>query len=221
MSLRKAAGDSGDHTGNDDSFLLGQASTTTRRQQKGLDMARGYQRKFPEVHSLASTEFISWDQKDYILVDVRTEPERKVSMIPGAIPLNSLGPREVDLVVKNKKKLVCYCTIGYRSGMEGTRLQHKYPAMTGSVYNLDGILNYTHASEGQGSQTSLIDPMTKQVATKVHNFANVWDFANQKYESVSFPFPSVIGRLLQVGSLAIWRFFQRAFHNTRNACKTG
>ncbi len=77
-----------------------------------------------------------------ILVDVRQENEQKVSMIPAA-----LTPKELAIRFRSGfppgKRIVTYCTIGYRSGIYAEQLQAKGLP----VENLEGgILGWTHVS---------------------------------------------------------------------------
>jgi len=157
-----------------------------------ITTAQKYQTMFPDVTSLSSqkllsdscphrthTDTIRWsiDGENALLVDVRTQPERNVSMISGAITLEEFKrnvlPDLLDAspsqLVNRPSTLVLYCTIGYRSGMEGRKLQNEYPFLFQQQYdeekhesfehqnlhgrinpqmkirNLDGILNFANA----------------------------------------------------------------------------
>lgn len=125
------------------------------------------------------------------LVDVRSTAERSVSMIEGAIPLEAFSQimtkRQQDLkrhqnqpknttsnavpledpctsnTSTNKLTVICYCTIGYRSGMEARRMRQRFSSnhirksrrnanATDDIndtedvyYNLDGIVAFAHA----------------------------------------------------------------------------
>jgi rhodanese-related sulfurtransferase len=52
-----------------------------------------------------------------LLLDVRTEPERKKGHIKGSvhIPLNQLRSRQEELTKFKNKEIVCYCRSGNRS----------------------------------------------------------------------------------------------------------
>lgn len=52
-----------------------------------------------------------------LLLDVRTEPERKKGHIKGSvhIPLNQLRSRQEELIKYKNKEIVCYCKSGSRS----------------------------------------------------------------------------------------------------------
>lgn len=57
------------------------------------------------------------NQNDLLLLDVRTDPERKKGHIKGSvhIPLNQLRQRQQELEKYKSKEIVCYCKSGNRS----------------------------------------------------------------------------------------------------------
>ncbi len=57
------------------------------------------------------------NQNNMMLLDVRTDPERKRGHIKGSvhIPLNQLRKREQELERYRNKEIVCYCRSGNRS----------------------------------------------------------------------------------------------------------
>ena len=57
------------------------------------------------------------NQNNMLLLDVRTEPERKRGHIKGSvhIPLNQLRKRQQELEKYKNKEIVCYCRSGNRS----------------------------------------------------------------------------------------------------------
>jgi rhodanese-related sulfurtransferase len=98
-----------------------------------------------------------------LLIDVRTAAERAVSVIPGSVPLqqvshrggsNSESAATMQLLLRQDTTVVTYCTIGYRSGMEATRLLHRYPTLEGRIYNLDGIVAYTYLNTSDKESSS-------------------------------------------------------------------
>jgi rhodanese-related sulfurtransferase len=151
-------------------------------------MSKKYQSMFPEVASLSSSKLINdtlskssdgsirWnvDGENALLVDVRSSPERNVSMISGAISLYDFEERVLQNLVDTfpdvdtPKTIVMYCTIGYRSGMESRRLIHKYPLLFQElkrceqneeshldceqqsklrIMNMDGVIPFANALE--------------------------------------------------------------------------
>jgi rhodanese-related sulfurtransferase len=57
------------------------------------------------------------NQNNMLLLDVRTDPERKKGHIKGSlhIPLNQLRRRKQELERFKNKEIVCYCRTGNRS----------------------------------------------------------------------------------------------------------
>lgn len=143
------------------------------------------------------------EDNNILLVDVRTEPERQTSMIPGAISLDKL-PHELPPTV------VTYCTIGYRSGLEARRLldsQQSNPNWKGEIYSLDGILAYSHTPN-----TTLIVPATGETTHEVHAFGPMWKpCANPDYQAQVYGALPFLGRILQVVGLVLVRGTQHSY----------
>jgi len=100
-----------------------------------------------------------------LLVDVRTQPERDVSIISGAISLNDFKEHVLPSIISNRihqssnlhteaslknndissvsphcsrpGTIVMYCTIGFRSGMEARKLQREYPYLLSGQWDDD------------------------------------------------------------------------------------
>jgi rhodanese-related sulfurtransferase len=119
-----------------------------------------YQGRYPDVPALCSTEFVrTYNANSTVLVDVRTVPERNVSTLEGAVSLQEFEERAS--LLSPETKIVTYCTIGYRSGMEARRLQYQY-ALEGRISSLDGIVAYTHAivsDEKKDRASKVVDRM--------------------------------------------------------------
>ena len=132
--------------------------------------AQYYQSLFSDVAGLSSRELLrdsaiattpssieQWylRKRRVLLVDVRSESERKVSMIMGAVSLNdfkanilpSLEAKLDDVHVENvddsslPKIVIPYCTIGWRSGMEARKLMQDYPNLFVSWKNTQNDTN--------------------------------------------------------------------------------
>jgi rhodanese-related sulfurtransferase len=175
-----------------------------------LKTAHLYQSRFKAVESLSSEEFLNSFalRDDYVLLDARTAAERKISMIQGAIPLSDFQG--------NVTTIVCYCTIGYRSGLEATRLKQLWPHAT--VYNLDGIIAFSHSATNN-SCLKLVDPSTGETAQTVHTFASLWNYVDpERFESISFPVISLPFRFLQVGTRVAVLHSQTLWHTLCCGC---
>ena len=120
--------------------------------------------------------------------------ERAISKIQGAIPLREFHAPD-DGGDDDSVVVVVYCTIGYRSGMEATRLHQRYPNLR--IYNLDGIVAFSHAVQDD-SRIQLVsgDDETRK-ADHVHTFACLWDYVDEtKFESTSYGCLAVPVRLI-------------------------
>ncbi|MBT3584422.1 MAG: rhodanese-like domain-containing protein [Halobacteriovoraceae bacterium] len=136
-------------------------------------MAASIQKQFADVAVIEAHEAIKLTaQKDSrtVLVDVREQKERNVSIIPGAISKAEFENRHLEF--KNYQ-VIPYCTIGYRSS-EYVRIltQRGFKA-----YNLKGsILSWIHAGG------TLIDKSGP--TKKVHVFGEAWNFAPNDYQAI-------------------------------------
>ena len=145
-----------------------------------------YQSLFPEIPPLSSRDLLhdtfsshshaqsstnnnntpQWTVhgKKVILVDVRSRPEREVSIISGAISidkfrnevlpsLQSLDELQLDDDRTNNNNrqngivVATYCTIGYRSGVEARKLVTDYPF----IFSNHDDNNTSHDEEGDKS----------------------------------------------------------------------
>eukprot|EP00984_Skeletonema_dohrnii_P003118 scaffold1041_cov93-Skeletonema_dohrnii-CCMP3373.AAC.5 len=108
-----------------------------------------------------------------LLVDVRTDSERDVSMISGAVSLDEFKTNILPSFFESGTNdsalpdmIVTYCTIGFRSGMEARNLIHEYPTVFAGWENDDN-------STQEGDRTSI---------TKVGNLDGIIPFANASTE---------------------------------------
>lgn len=116
--------------------------------------------KTPVVETTDSSE---------ILVDARTAEEQEVSMIKGAITQKEFESRAEEF---RSKKVVVYCTVGYRSGMYTKELREK----GFDAYNLrGGILLWTH----HGGE--LIHNETK--TNRIHVYGSMWNLAPRSWDA--------------------------------------
>lgn len=153
-----------------------------------------YRKSFPSVPYMTSKE-LRQGEEDIMLVDVRTKAEQEISMLPNSMTLdewktNELPKLQLSEDGSNKakpEKIVFYCTIGYRSGVEAKKFQEAYPEL--NFYSLDGIVPYTHAAKAD--DLPLVQRRNngkENTATKrVHVFGSAWsNFANPEFDVVVF-----------------------------------
>ncbi len=131
-------------------------------------MFEHYQSEFKSVKNIVPKEAIAI--KEAIYVDVREEKERKVSQIKNAITKKVLLENLDDY---KDKKIISYCTIGYRSGRFTKKLMDKGL----KAYNLrGGLLLWSHANY----QVYLNDKVTN----RIHVYDSPWDLVKSGYVSV-------------------------------------
>ena len=130
-----------------------------------------YKRSFPKVKDITAVELASrLDDDELVVVDVRTEAERAVSMIPSAITSETF---EANVDDYRGKTVITYCTAGYRSGLYAEKLRNR----EWNVLNLAGsLLSWSHAGQPlvhDGNPTR-----------RVHTFGPDWDLLAQGYDAV-------------------------------------
>jgi len=132
-------------------------------------MVAEYRKDYEGVPELSVSELVSRMKTDeVVLVDVRTQPEQAVSMIPGAIPYTEFEARKEEC---SDKTIVAYCTIGSRSGNYAATLRREGL----DAYNLEGsILAWAHAGR------SLIDSEGAETR-QVHVYGPKWNLLPKGY----------------------------------------
>jgi len=206
----------------------------SRKITKCQEVSAFYQKKFPAVQALRAedlpgllgSENSNSDSNNCIFVDVRTAAERAVSMIDGALTLDEFEADQAEdcthQQLLQEQPVVVYCTIGYRSGLEATRLHRCYPGLR--IYNLDGIVAYSHqCCRNNDDDTScwpqLIVPATGEPATQIHTFSRAWDYVvvddhdKDGLQSVYFSAWQTPLRLLQVGGRVVVRTAQTVVYH--------
>ncbi len=159
-------------------FLLALACASPPADDAGRIVAldRVYQRydwTFPKVDEIDATTLQTRLASDSppVLVDVRREEERAVSIIPGAI---SVDEYTANADAYAGRQVVTYCTVGIRSGFEANRMRSEGV----DVLNFKGsILAWTHIDG------PLVRP-TGQATRQVHVYGPKWNYAATDYESV-------------------------------------
>ena len=136
------------------------------------EMYEGYRAEFPEVEEISVEELLRAldDGAPPIVVDVRTDEERAVSIIPGSISQRAFESRLADL---EGRAIVTYCTVGYRSGLYADKLRRQ----GWEVHNLKGsILAWTHSGRTLERES--------QPTRRVHVYGSKWNLAAAGFEAV-------------------------------------
>ncbi|OUR99850.1 hypothetical protein A9Q84_02140 [Halobacteriovorax marinus] len=133
-------------------------------------MGESTAKQFPTVKHLSIEDFEKLEASKYVLVDVRSAPERRVSMLPNAI---SKSEFEENPSKYQNKTIVTYCTIGYRSSKYAIKLQDKGL----KVFSLkESILGWAVREKPlyiEGKETR-----------KVHIYSDAWNFLPEGYTGV-------------------------------------
>jgi sodium/bile acid cotransporter 7 len=143
-------------------------------------MNAGFGFKVPEVDAGELLSKYHQNPRNLVVVDVRTEAERAVSVIKGAVTKEQY---EADVNGEYVgKKVVAYCTIGYRSGKYVEKLIKDKGV---DAYNLRGsILAWTHA----GGPLETADGTPTNV---VHTWGKAWALPRRDHVAVYFDRPAV------------------------------
>ena len=124
---------------------------------------------FEDVPELKLSELNDLIQNDQVqLLDVRSAEERRVSAISGAI---SKYEYESGISQLKNKKVVVYCTIGYRSSKYVQKLREKGV----DAYNLKGsILSWVNSGH------SVVNSQNKAVK-RVHVYSRFLNYLPEDY----------------------------------------
>lgn len=138
-------------------------------QQRQQQLPQKAENQLLDSHSLPDNNSNNnTDGEDFVLIDVRSQAERKVSAIAHSITLQEYYQQYPHCRHRRKNadqqrstttsasttnneppnlpgKVILYCTIGYRSGMEATHLLHQDALLQGRIYNMAGIVEFSHA----------------------------------------------------------------------------
>ena len=135
-------------------------------------MYDGYRRDFPEIGEVDAISLQQWlEEENLVLVDVRRDEEREVSVVEGSISRQEYEGRRAEYA---DKRVVTYCTIGYRSGRYADILRKNGI----ESYNLvGGILAWVHASgtvDLDGKPTQRVHVYGQQWSLLPVGFEPVW-----------------------------------------------
>ncbi|KAL6067319.1 MPT-synthase sulfurylase [Balamuthia mandrillaris] len=171
------------------------------------ELYQDYKRQhFADVEDLSVADLLALQEKDeprkaaVVLVDVREDNERAVSMLPCAVTEEQFwGWMKAKENEREQEKegeeviVVPYCTIGYRSGLFARYLHQRFAqdgrrkggedergerARRTSVKNLRGsLLAWTH------EQQPLVTPEGNPT-TRVHTFGKEWALVPPNYSAI-------------------------------------
>ncbi len=153
------------------------ASTKTKKSTNKKDRVEKLIKEFEDdipVPTVKVNELLKLPKEkikqEYVIVDVRDDDEVKVSHIPGAISKKEF---EKNIHKYKNKKIVPYCTIGYRSAKYTKKLVDKGM----DAKNMRGsILLWLH----EGGE--VVDS-SESKTNKVHVYGSKWDLLPKRFET--------------------------------------
>ena len=112
-----------------------------------------------------------------VLIDIRQADEQAVSMLPGALTTREFAERFRKGIPK-EKRLVVYCTLGYRSGKYAMELAGQKIR----AENLEGgLMAWSHV----GGDLVVKNPDGLVTPTRrVHVYSQGWNFLHPDYQAV-------------------------------------
>lgn len=144
-------------------------------------MAASHALQTPHIKNITPSEILEIQQdlnkKDsFLLVDVRPEEERKVSMIPSSLSLESFQQKiqNQNSSLDQTRMIILYDTIGLRSTQTIDSLQLNHL----QIFNLKGgLLNWLW------SGGKLVDQNNNEV-WKVHVHSEPWNLVPEHYQGI-------------------------------------
>lgn len=116
---------------------------------------------------------------------MRCDPERRVARLP-----RSVSAAEFEAITNdqlNERTIVCYCTVGKRSGDFVTQLDRRHVKPWRALYNSEGILPYSHHPLAADSKIyGLVDHSGARASALHVFFAFFWDLGSDRFDVVSF-----------------------------------
>jgi rhodanese-related sulfurtransferase len=157
-----------------ETLVASKASTDQQRKKSVEKLIKEFEQDIP-VPTITVDKLLKLkrsERKDqYLVVDVREDFERKVSAIPGSISKEDF---EKNKAAFKGKKIVPYCTIGYRSA----KYTKKLVSQGFDAKNMRGsILLWLH----EGGE--VVDTNQK-TTTKVHVYGKKWDLLPSQFQSL-------------------------------------
>jgi rhodanese-related sulfurtransferase len=163
-------------------FVIGFVDRQSQDSQSWSDVARNRdtleqmmeqnRRAFPEADEVDMETILDMMRRETcVLVDVRTDAERRISIIPGAI---SAAEYEQNITEHSGRTVVCYCTIGYRSAHYAQQMKRQGVL----VKSFNGsIIAWCQAGR-------ILTTEDGRKTTRVHVYGSKWDLVPPEYQSV-------------------------------------
>jgi len=135
--------------------------------KKLIDMYQSIKEDFAGIPDISPNDV---DIKKVLLVDVRSKDEQAISKIPGSITQKEFN---INPEKYRGKKIIPYCTIGYRSFKFTKKLKEK----NFNAANMQGGILYWSFLRG-----NVVTPDNKPTK-KVHTYGNSWAILPSGFEA--------------------------------------
>lgn len=116
-----------------------------------LNLSSNKEDIYHKITTKEAKEMMEDEEKNVIIVDVRTEEEYKESHIPGAIliPNESIGSEELEELPDKDAVLLIYCRTGNRSKKASDKLiELGYT----KIYDFGGIVDWSYETESSEAE---------------------------------------------------------------------
>lgn len=179
-------------------ILIVMATTTTTtsslpssksRLERAAQIVRAQKARYPDVPMMDSAILFEKQQQqkkkmgksdkdDFVLVDIRMEEEREVSIIPGSVSLQTFEREIVKDLDKEHTQVIIHCTWAFRSGHVTRCLRNRYQLT--NLCHLDGIVLYTHVpgaflvDKDTGKPVKRVQTISKPAATPAEGYESVY-----------------------------------------------
>ncbi len=128
--------------------------------------------KYPDIIWISLEEYLNRSTSEkWAIIDVRTEEERSVSIIPGAMTIGEFENRAFDY---KDKPILVYCTVGCRSGAYVRKLEK----LGIKSFNLrGGVLSWANSGK------MFVTP-AGGTTNRVHVYSKKWNVLPSGYDAV-------------------------------------
>ena len=152
-------------------FFQDVPETDEGKKAAAMEMYHDYKSKaFPDAPEISAREVLDRPLGGMIFVDVRSPEEQAISMLPGALTMESFLAAPS---LFSDRTVVAYCTIGWRSGKFAIKMNAKGL----KVWNLaGGLLIWLH----EGGKVFDAAGETR----RIHVYGRKWNLAPGGYEGI-------------------------------------
>lgn len=198
------------------------ASTeTTIDEQKRIkrvnDLFDNVQALFPNVEYLTYEKYNdimseqSSDASSVLVVDVREREEMQTATLEHAINLKDLNERLKKVPDKTEQKIVCFCTVGVRSGIQAERLRQQGCTQ---IWNYSVMVHAWGNVNNNSIDNAFVQQGNKKWDGHIHVYAKKYEnlmppslktkyFTN--WSALTKGLPSLPGILSAFGSSGRWK----------------